>query len=483
MSPDRESARAIEDRYGSGEAALGRLHLRAGSRRALPLHQPLDRAGARLHARSGWGTAIWDRLVHPDDYPRVTASEAECARSGEALVQEYRLRAADGRWVWIRDEMTVLRGPDDRRDPLFYRGVFLDVTDRKRMESELERLALYDALSPGCPTGLSSPTAAPRAGARDAPPRDLLPRRRSLQADQRQPRPRRGRRGAPRGGPAPQERVASRRHRRALRRRRVHHLVRVRGRSARGSERGGPPSTAALRSHPRRRCGLRLSASIGVALAEPGWLPDGARLIENADAAMYRAKERGGRGRAVRLEDARAGGGGDDRRAGAAARPGAGRVAALLPAPGLARHGSSRRGRGAAAQHPERGLLPPGAFLNVAEESGLIVPLGAWTVREACARIADWSRREGAPRITVSVNLSARELTPRHRSHGPRRRPPLRDRPLAPVHRGHRERGPGRPRLRLPGLRELSSEEFSSRSTTSEPATPASTSCARCRPT
>ena len=41
----------------------------------------------------------------------------------------------------------------------------------------------------------------------------------------------------------------------------------------------------------------------------------------------------------------------------------------------------------------------------------MIVPLGAWTVREACKRLAEWSRRPDTPRMTVSVNLSARELT------------------------------------------------------------------------
>ena len=78
--------------------------------------------------------------MHQDDEERVVSNEAECARSGEKLVQEYRLRAADGRDVWIRDEMTVVRGDDGDQPPLFY-GVFLDVTDRKRMEAELERLA------------------------------------------------------------------------------------------------------------------------------------------------------------------------------------------------------------------------------------------------------------------------------------------------------------------------------------------------------
>ena len=51
-------------------------------------------------------------------------------------------------------------------------------------------------------------------------------------------------------------------------------------------------------------------------------------------------------------------------------------------------------------RHPEQGLILPGEFLAVAEESGLIVPLGTWVLREACARAAAW------PGIRMSVNLS-----------------------------------------------------------------------------
>ena len=90
--------------------------------------------------------SLWDRLLHPEDADRVISAEAECARSGEALVQEYRISRSDGRVIWIRDEMTVVRGADRQADPLFF-GVFLDVTERKRMEAELERLALYDSLT------------------------------------------------------------------------------------------------------------------------------------------------------------------------------------------------------------------------------------------------------------------------------------------------------------------------------------------------
>ena len=57
-------------------------------------------------------------------------------------------------------------------------------------------------------------------------------------------------------------------------------------------------------------------------------------------------------------------------------------------------------------QHPVRGLLPPGEFITVAEDSGLIVPIGAWVLREACRQGAAWLQ-EGFEFQRISVNLSA----------------------------------------------------------------------------
>jgi EAL domain-containing protein (putative c-di-GMP-specific phosphodiesterase class I) len=56
--------------------------------------------------------------------------------------------------------------------------------------------------------------------------------------------------------------------------------------------------------------------------------------------------------------------------------------------------------------HPEFGLLTPGAFIGIAEESGLITDLGQWAVREACRQLAQW-RAAGLAACPVAVNLTA----------------------------------------------------------------------------
>ncbi|OBA07925.1 hypothetical protein A9P44_00820 [Paenibacillus polymyxa] len=59
--------------------------------------------------------------------------------------------------------------------------------------------------------------------------------------------------------------------------------------------------------------------------------------------------------------------------------------------------------------HPHRGMVMPGDFIPVAEESGLIVPLGEWVLREACLQNKQW-QEQGYPPIPISVNLSMRQF-------------------------------------------------------------------------
>src|SRR5690606_32155762 len=64
-------------------------------------------------------------------------------------------------------------------------------------------------------------------------------------------------------------------------------------------------------------------------------------------------------------------------------------------------------------QHPNRGLLPPMEFVPLAEESGLIVPIGDWLLESACAELAAW-RRAGLPAVRLAVNLSALQVEQPH---------------------------------------------------------------------
>jgi diguanylate cyclase (GGDEF)-like protein len=154
---------------------------------------------------------------------------------------------------------------------------------------------------------------------------------------------------------------------------------------------------------------LYVTTSIGVALyPRDGHQPD--TLLRNADAAMYGAKDKGRNTYAVYTP-------GLNEKAHewleleSALHSAIGRELVVHYQPKV----DVRTGRvvGVEAlvrwQHPALGLLGPDKFIPLAEESGLIAPLGEWVLETACAQAKEW-QDAGYPRISVAVNLSARQF-------------------------------------------------------------------------
>ena len=154
---------------------------------------------------------------------------------------------------------------------------------------------------------------------------------------------------------------------------------------------------------------LSVRASFGVAAGRAG--DDAGELLRRADVAMYEAKHRGHGGH-QRYTD-----GMESRAAERGRRTAALRAALandefeLFYQPQVALPGGDIVGAEALIRwrHPDRGLLGPIEFIEDAEQSGLIVPIGAWVIAEACRQAAEWRSVPGAP-TTVSVNVSAHQL-------------------------------------------------------------------------
>ena len=165
---------------------------------------------------------------------------------------------------------------------------------------------------------------------------------------------------------------------------------------------------------------IHASVSIGIALALPGASndespQDGAvTLLRNADTAMYRAKQRG-RGRCELFSDEMRASA-KDRSALVAQLERAMATEQLFVAyqPVVSSHTGRVAGGEALLRwnHPERGVLTPPTFLELAEESGVISPIGDWVIRQACTDARRWIDSGSVDRsFVVHVNVSTRQLT------------------------------------------------------------------------
>ena len=155
-----------------------------------------------------------------------------------------------------------------------------------------------------------------------------------------------------------------------------------------------------------------VTASVGIALSgSPSDTPE--TLLRNADTAMYHAKELG-RDRAELFDAREHHRAVDDLRTGnelhRAVERGEMRVHYQ---PMISMDSGTLFGFEALIrwEHPQRGLVPPMEFIPLAEETGLIVPLGVWALEQACRQAVRWHEATPeAPLLQMSVNLSPRQL-------------------------------------------------------------------------
>ena len=364
----------------------------------------------------GCSSEDWFGRVHEDDLVRLKSSLASL-REGASPVFEavYRIRHREGRWLWVLSRSLPARDPDGVPRKLV--GTHTDITSSKRAEEQLARRAFYDPLT-------------------DLPNRALFLDRLSHAMRRAQRRPSylfavlfldldhfkviNDSLGHMAGDQLL-----------VLIARRLEATLRPGDTVARL---GGDEFTILLddlhSSEDATRVADRMqnallspfdvrgkeifsTASIGIALSSTGYeQPED--ILRDADAAMYRAKgtgrarhalfDTGMHDRAVALLEIEA----DMRRAVERDEL----VMHYQPIVSLV----SGRITGLEAlvrwRHPRRGLIPPGEFVPLAEETGQIIPMGRWVLRRVCRQMGEWKRSSPAMRpLTVNVNLSPRQFS------------------------------------------------------------------------
>ena len=356
----------------------------------------------------------WLGRVHQDDRAALQqAFEAHCSGASEHFEQEYRIQHRDGSYRWMLARGTAVRADSGQATRVV--GSQTDVTARKQAERRLQHDAMHDALT-GLPNRVlfldrldqairRAQRATPQAAAavlfldldrfklvndslgHQAGDRLLVAVARRLESAVRPPDT-----VARLGGDEFTVLLdgVSDAHEASLVAERVHQTLRA-------------PFQIAERE-------LFVDASIGIALAEADAAPE--TVLRDADVAMYRAKADGKGRQAVfdarmhqqvmrRLDmETELRWAIENRALEVAYQPivqaATGRIA----------------GFEALCRWPDGagGFVEPSEFVPIAEETGLIVPLGRWVLQEAAGRLAAWRRTPAGAGLTVGVNVSHREL-------------------------------------------------------------------------
>ncbi|HEY3208623.1 MAG TPA: EAL domain-containing protein [Actinomycetota bacterium] len=365
--------------------------------------------------------APFSSFLHPADRERVLAEEAYSGATGEPLRSEFRMVARDGRRVWIRDEAHLVE--DDTGRPLLWQGLMSDITELKKAEEQVAFLAYHDKLT-RLPNRAMFEELLDLALAR-AKRKELAAAVLFMDLDNFKLV--NDSLGHEAGDELLQQMGA--RLREALRETDV--VARQGGDEflvllsdlERGPQTTRPDTETSVNAaeevaerihellkRPFAIGGTEfyITASIGISLFPLDGV-DGKSLLKNADAAMYRSKR---------------------------SAPGTSTVFSKDSVDPLSRLSLATRLRRAVErkewtlhyqpivdlsdghlvsveallrwQDPSTGIVPPGDFIPLAEEMGLIEAIGDWVLEEVCRQSQAW-RRDGLM-IEVSFNLSPRQL-------------------------------------------------------------------------
>jgi diguanylate cyclase (GGDEF)-like protein/PAS domain S-box-containing protein len=346
--------------------------------------------------------ADWTRLIHPDDLPETTRRREHAMAAGEPYDIEHRMRSANGEWRWFRSYAAPKRAADGTIS-LWY-GSSEDISERKASEAEVLRMAYHDGLT-GLPNRVrfsqlletSIRTAEAKNGSFALHCLDL-DHFKSVN----------DRLGHP-GGDAVLRQIAARL---AGCKRGFDVLARFGSDEFYILQSGPQPESAlalaervaAVLSEPLEIEGhlFSVTASIGVAIY-PGDGNDADTLFRNSDLALYRAKTTG---RALCcIFDSRL----DEHQRELLAlkldlQDAINRDEFELAYQPLVNMETGQVEEFEALlrwKHPGRGWVSPAEFIPCAEESGLIIPIGAWVLERACREAATWPSR-----LRVAVNVS-----------------------------------------------------------------------------
>ena len=350
---------------------------------------------------------LFVRALHPDDRDRVLAAHARTHATHESLSVEYRLIAKDQRVVWIRDEGVVVFGDDG--SPLYLQGYMLDITPEREAQEQLRQMALYDTLTglanraffheqfqhavsirkePGHQSALLFLDLNDFKNVNDRWGHDVGDAVLASLGARVQQTLRAGDSAARLGGDEFAIVIPS---------------IAEAPEAVRVAERLLAAISTPIEFDGRQ---VTVSASIGISVGD-----DVEAMLQEADAAMYRAKGQQDVGYAFFEPEL-------DTLATQRSR----RVSELREAlelgqftldyqPVIALEAHEITGYEALLrwQHPREGEVAPLNFIPLAEESGLIVPLGKWVLEEAC-RYGVMLHEEMGREVHMSVNVSARQL-------------------------------------------------------------------------